>query len=125
MRSQIIVAIAFLLFLIPARADPPPGPQLPPLHFHPPQDAELHSEFYSNWMRPAQPDTSCCNKQDCAPVTRVRRIGDRWEALRDKDGVWLVIPPHTIEQRRASPDSRSHMCSRSLTVFCFVLGAGT
>lgn len=126
-RTRLPIALAYTLaLLLPALADPPPSPQLPPLmhHRHPPHDAELHEHFYSTWMRPAQPDTSCCNKQDCAPVSKIRRIGDRWEALREKDGAWLIIPPHTVEQRRDSPDGRSHLCSKGTTVFCFVAGAG-
>lgn len=119
MRSQILVTLAYLMILLtPAKADGPP-------HLHPPEHAELHADFYSSWMRPSNPNESCCNKQDCAPVTKVRRVGDRWEAQREKDGAWLVIPPHAIEQRRDSPDGRSHLCSRGVTVFCFVAGSGT
>jgi hypothetical protein len=92
-------------------------------HHHPPQDAPLHEQFYSTWMRPDQPDKSCCNKRDCAPVTQVRRVGNRWQALRD--GEWLTIPPEKIEVNRDSPDGRSHLCAIGLSVICFVLGAGT
>jgi len=93
--------------------------------FHPAEHRQLHHEFYSNWMRPDHPNQSCCNLQDCAPVSEIRKIGNRWEARRENDGAWLVIPPQKIEQQRDSPDGRSHLCSRDATVFCFVFGAGT
>jgi hypothetical protein len=92
-------------------------------HHHPAQDAPIHEQFYSTWMRPDQPDKSCCNKRDCAPVTQVRRVGNRWQALRD--GEWLTIPPEKIEVNRDSPDGRSHLCAIGGSVLCFVLGAGT
>ncbi len=127
--KTILGIILWTFVICGAKADGPPNTYLPPLpsirHHHPPEDAELHHGFYQTWMRPAQPDTSCCNLQDCAPVSKVRRVGDRWEAQREKDGAWLVIPPHTIEQRRDSPDGRSHLCSKGTTVFCFVAGSGT
>jgi hypothetical protein len=92
-------------------------------HQHPPHDAPIHEQFYSTWMRPDQPDKSCCNLRDCAPVTQVRRAGNRWQALRD--GEWLTIPPEKIEVNRDSPDGRSHLCAIGLSVICFVLGTGT
>jgi hypothetical protein len=92
-------------------------------HQHPPQDVPIHEQFYSTWMRPDQPDKSCCNRRDCAPVTQVRRLGNRWQALRD--GEWLTIPSEKIDLNRDSPDGRSHLCAIGGTVLCFVLGAGT
>jgi hypothetical protein len=92
-------------------------------HGHAPEDVEIHERFYSTWMRPDQPDQSCCNRRDCAPATRVRRLNGRWQA--ERDGAWLTIPPEKIEQNRASPDGRSHLCAIGATVLCFVLGAGT
>lgn len=71
------------------------------------------------------PNVSCCNLQDCEPVKQVRKAGVYWEAQRESDGVWVTIPPQTIEQQRDSPDGRSHICSRGVTVFCFVHGSGT
>lgn len=122
-RTRIPMAVAYCIALmLPALADG--GGTTKPLHRHPPQDVELHDRFYSNWMRPNELWTSCCDKKDCAPVTKVRRVGDRWEAQREKDQVWLVIPPGAVEQRRDSPDGRSHLCSQGVTVFCFVAGAG-
>jgi hypothetical protein len=100
-RMMTRAAIAFaayvvLLLLGNARADE---------HHHAPQDAPIHEQFYSTWMPPDQPDKSCWNRRDCAPVTQVRRTGNRWQALRD--GEWLTIPPEKIEQNRDSPDGRS------------------
>jgi hypothetical protein len=118
--TRIPIVIAYsLVLMLPVLAD-----GLSP-HFHPPQDADIHERFYSNWMRPDQPYISCCDRRDCAPVTKVRRIGNHWEAQRENDGVWMVVPPQKVEQRRDSPDGRSHLCSRGQSVFCFVPGAGT
>lgn len=117
-----LLGILLWIFVIcGARADGPPNPP----HFHPPGHAELHAEFYSNWMRPDDPKTSCCDRRDCAPVSKVRRIGDRWEAQRESDGMWMAVPPQKVEQRRDSPDGRSHLCSKGLSVYCFVAGSGT
>lgn len=118
MRSRLSLALAGALFAVQASAEEH-------RHMHP--DATYVgalAEFYSNWMMPDAPSVSCCDKQDCAPVLAVRRHGDRWEAKRESDGAWLVIPPQKIEQLRDSPDGQSHMCSRGSAVFCFKLGAG-
>jgi hypothetical protein len=44
--------------------------------------------------------------------------------------VWIPIPPHKVEQKRDSPDGRSHLCARpesngQFYVFCFIRGSGT
>lgn len=93
---------------------------------HPSQDQAIHEQFYSNWMMPDHPTSSCCNDRDCAPVSQVRQTDDgRWQAKRESDGVWLTIPAEKIEWNRDSPDGRSHMCSMGTTVFCFILGSGS
>ncbi len=120
-RSSFVVPFLLLLMLTPALADGIPNPP----HQHPPQDTAIHERFYSGWMRPDKPNESCCNLRDCAPAKSVRRIGNRWEAQRESDDTWVVVPPEKIEQRRDSPDGRSHLCSRGLSVFCFVAGSGT
>jgi hypothetical protein len=81
--------------------------------------------FYETWMRPDMPTVSCCNLSDCAVVSEVRRLGNRWQARRKSDGAWLSIPPEKIEERRDSPDGQSHMCSVGVNVFCFIAGGGT
>lgn len=91
---------------------------------HPASDMAIHEQFYSGWYQPDNPAASCCSNRDCAPVRHVRRVGNRWEAQRESDGEWFVIPQHKIEQRRDSPDGRSHMCSLRYSVLCFVLGSG-
>ena len=122
--SVIPIVIAYtLVLMLPVLADGIPNP--PPPHFHAPQDADIHERFYSDWMRPDNPKESCCNRRDCAPVTKVRKVGSRWEVQRESDGMWVVVPPEKVEQRRDSPDGRSHLCSRGMNVFCFVAGAGT
>lgn len=99
-------------------------------HHHPPQDAEIHEKFYSNWMRPDLPNYSCCNKKDCYPAEAKFRDGF-WYAKRREDGAWIKIPPEKIEQRRDSPDGRNHVCmsppnpySDEPNVFCFISGSG-
>lgn len=120
MRAQIGILILFaLLLLTSARAD---GPE--PSHGHPSEDAGIHHDFYRSWMRPDNPTQSCCSLQDCAPVVQVRRVAGRYEA-KTKFGKWVVVPPEKVEQRRDSPDGRSHLCWNGPTVFCFVLGSGT
>lgn len=110
----LIAAISFLA-----------SPALAQDHKHPPQHAALHDEFYEGWMRPDLPTASCCNKQDCAPVAAVRHnTAGKLEALREKDGVWVEIPPEKIEWNRDSPDGRSHMCSDGPFIYCFVYGTG-
>ncbi len=81
-------------------------------------------KFYEGWMRPDMPEYSCCNKNDCAPVSEVKRVGSQWAARRKSDGKWLVIPPEKVEENRDSPDGQSHMCSVGTTVLCFIAGAG-
>ena len=115
--SMMRIALSVLLVAIVltnARADE---------HDHPPQDVPIHEQFYSTWMRPDQPNQSCCNRRDCAPATAVRRHGDRWQA--ERNGEWLTIPPEKVERHRDSPDGRSHLCAIGLSVICFVFGAGT
>ncbi len=119
--SSFVVPFLLLLMVAPAIADGIPNPP----HHHPPQDTAIHERFYSGWMRPDKPNESCCNLRDCAPAKSVRRIGNRWEAQRESDDAWVVVPSEKIEQRRDSPDGRSHLCSRGLNVFCFVAGSGT
>ena len=83
------------------------------------------AQFYESWMRPDMPNVSCCNKQDCAPASQVRRRPDgRWSVRRDSDGQWLDVPPEKVEHNRDSPDGRSHLCSIGTTVLCFVVGTG-
>lgn len=84
--------------------------------------------FYSTWMMPDSPQTSCCHSQDCSPAAS-RFVGNRWEAQRP-NGIWVVVPPGKIEQNRDSPDGRSHLCGRQgysgeYQVFCFLPAGGT
>lgn len=81
-------------------------------------------KFYETWTRPDAPAVSCCDRMDCAVVSEVRRVGDRWHARRKSDGQWLAIPPEKVEYNRDTPDGQSHMCSRGAAVFCFIAGAG-
>jgi hypothetical protein len=102
-------------------------------HRHPKQDEEIHVRFYSTWMMPDNPQTSCCNLADCYPTEAQYRDGT-WYAKRREDGKWLRVPPEKVEQNRDSPDGRNHLCapppptasnySAPDTVFCFKQGGG-
>lgn len=89
-------------------------------HRHPIADAPIHEQFYSNWMRPDNPNVSCCNKEDCRPTVIHWMAGHPYGER--KDGTWIRIPEAKIELNRDSPDGRSHICSVGDTVFCFIYG---
>lgn len=97
-------------------------------HQHPPQDRAIHEKFYSTWMRPDNPNISCCNEKDCYP-TEARKTADGWLARRREDGVWLSVPDNRIERNRDNPDGRNHLCApppiAGDTVYCFSVGGGT
>jgi hypothetical protein len=82
------------------------------------------AKFYETWMKPDDPQSSCCSLTDCAPVSQVRQINGKWEALPEGSNVWLSIPAAKVEQNRDSPDGRSHLCRIGSTVLCFIAGAG-
>lgn len=95
-------------------------------HHHPTETITgATAKFYSNWERPDLPGVSCCNRMDCAAVSRVRTRDGKIEAQRESDGQWLTIPREKMEFNRDSPDGRSHMCSMGTTVFCFIAGSGS
>lgn len=98
-------------------------------HGHPPQDMEIHRQFYSTWFMPDNPSASCCNEQDCSPAESKFENG-RWMARKvGETGAFTPIPPQKIERNRDSPDGRSHLCGRGLLggfyVFCYINGAGS
>jgi len=106
-----------------------------PGHGHPPEDLSLHSKFYNTWMRPDQPELSCCSNHDCYP-TQARHVNGHWEALRREDKQWIRIPESKIERKRDMPDAQAHLCAVSPSasyftgnsnsdVFCFGAGGGT
>jgi hypothetical protein len=126
---EIDMKIAILGILFGLFAGVPIGSQASAQeHHHPPQDAALHEKFYSTWMMPDAPRTSCCHNEDCAPAAS-RFVNGRWEARREQDENWTLIPESKIEMNRDSPDGRSHLCGRKLlggfAVFCFIRGNGT
>lgn len=98
-------------------------------HRHPPQDEPIHEKFYSTWMRPDNPNLSCCSQHDCYP-TEARNEGGVWFAKRREDGKWLRVPPEKVEKNRDNPDGRSHLCAPrperaySADIFCFTAGSG-
>ncbi|WP_375413110.1 hypothetical protein [uncultured Bradyrhizobium sp.] len=113
----IVVAafVAAILYIIAANAQDQYHPQ------------DIHERFYSTWMMPDAPNTSCCHNQDCSPAPS-RFVDGHWEAQRGS--IWIPIPLRKVEQNRDSPDGRSHLCGRpgpigEFTVFCFVRGSGT
>ncbi len=109
------------------------GQSLAQVHEHPTEviTGEV-ARFYETWMRPDNPNLSCCNRADCyAAPTRFQN--GRWLAKRREDERWLVVPPKKIERNRDSPDGRSHLCApppanesnHENGVICLVLGNGT
>src|SRR5688572_23330780 len=78
-------------------------------HRHPPQHAEIHDKFYSNWMRPDMPTVSCCDQRDCAPA-EARMQNGQWVARKYGETVWHRVPPEKVEINRSSPDGRNHLC---------------
>jgi hypothetical protein len=98
-------------------------------HFHPPQDALIHEQFYSTWMMPDNPKRSCCNKLDCYP-TEIRYSAGTLFAKRREDGQFIYVPEQKIERHRDNPDGRNHVCmpppnhSQAGSVFCFIFGNG-
>src|SRR6185369_3484273 len=119
-----IAAYLIWLFVVAATAQ----------HNHPPQDAQLHEQFYSTWKIPdsGRPRvSSCCSLMDCYPTQiRLTRAGN-YEARRREDGAWINIPPGILEQNqsdpRESPDGSSHVCMQPPgqynRVYCAVLGS--
>jgi hypothetical protein len=93
-------------------------------HAHPPQHAQLHSDFYRRLQRPDVPATaapwqrSCCSDRDCAPTPARFRDG-RWEFL--KRGAWSPVPADKIVEDR-TPDMQAHACVSVVTdeLLCFV-----
>jgi hypothetical protein len=81
--------------------------------------------FYETWMRPDQPESSCCNRHDCDTAVDVKQIDGRWWARKKSGGPLMSIPPEKIEQTRDSPNGESHICSIGTSVLCFVLGSGS
>ncbi len=105
------------------------GPAFAQTHHHPPQDVGIHNRFYSNWMKPDQPNVSCCSDHDCYP-TEARFTNGEWFARRREDGKWLHVPKEKIEVNRDNPDGRNHMCAHpphwgSDVPLCFIPGGGT
>lgn len=73
--------------------------------------AHAHS-FYSQWMQPHNPTTSCCNNTDCEPVDgKYDEATDTHYVLIDK--VWRKVPKEVILDA-AKPENASpggyHSC---------------
>jgi hypothetical protein len=112
---RLIPATLLLALMVPAVAQE---------HRHPPQHADIHDHFYSTWERPDMPGVSCCDKKDCAPAEARFKDGV-WHARQVGTSEWLTVPASKIEQRRDSPDGRSHLCNIRDHVICFIHGSGT
>jgi hypothetical protein len=99
------------------------------------EDGHTHEgvvgKFYSTWKMPNGSGMSCCNDRDCRPAA-TQFVDGHWEAKRDGDDEWLVVPQENIETQRESPDGRSHFCVLRYSTtgvwryraLCLVLGTG-
>lgn len=108
--------LAVSMLLVPAHAQE---------NHHPPQDQELHAQFYSNWMRPDSPELSCCGKGDCYP-TEIRIEDSKVYAQRREDGKFIFVPNAKVEQNRSSPGC-NHLCApynKDDQIYCFIFGGG-
>lgn len=91
-------------------------------------------EFYATWKTLPLRVGSCCNENDCAPVTLYRKDGHWWAVGHKLHPEPVLIPDAKIEQNatsqipRESPDGRSHACLTAneygVIVYCAVLGSG-
>ena len=95
---------------------------------HPPEHAQLHEQFYRQWMVPPSRISSCCNKQDCAPAWS-KWVSGQLYMRRSFEEKWTAIPQALLEANqddpRESPDGQSHVCiSAGGTPLCAVLGSG-
>lgn len=102
-------------------------------HMHPPQDAQLHEQFYKTWNKPNvrndkdERTQSCCNLVDCYPTT-IKKINGDWLYLHRETQTWKTIPPYILEHNqsdpRESPDGGSHVCATATGVlYCATLGS--
>lgn len=100
-------------------------------HHHPPQDAQIHEQFYQTWLMPngGKPRVyGCCNKIDCYPAEIKEESGNYFARTRDGQR-WIPIPPSKLEDLqsdpRESPDGRSHVCmpATEAGVYCAVRGS--
>lgn len=111
-----IAGIWVMLSIAPARSQN---------HHHPAADAQLHEQFYSNWMMPDNPTVSCCSLRDCYP-TFARLYQGKWFARIRETGEFVEVPASKVEHNRDSPDGRNHLCANPQgLVFCFKPGGGT
>ena len=116
---MIRIALAVLLLIAPAAAQEHE-------HHHPTEVITGETAlFYETWTMPDNPGLSCCSRRDCY-ATQARRQNGKVQALHRESHEWIDIPPEKVDERRDSPDGRSHLCaSESKVVICFVLGSGT
>jgi len=105
------IVLAFAIWL-PARAqhaqhehESAPVSELLMGYHDPNKHHQLH-HWYKKLMRPDQPGTSCCSKEDCVPTRAELRDGEWW-AMRN--GVWVKIPPEKINAED-SYDTSAHIC---------------
>lgn len=98
MRSQLGILILFaLLLLTPARADPPPGPQLAPLRPAKPDYSQIPPEI-RNWFRSQKnPKTGvlCCDESDGVYAEEDIRDGEYW-ARWPANPEWMKVPDDVV-----------------------------
>jgi len=73
---------------------------------HPPQNQNLHNEFYSKLTRPGT-KKSCCNNEDCRPAQH--RVKDGHHEFH-VGGAWVQVANQQIIDNIYTPDGQSHWC---------------
>src|SRR5882672_4422497 len=72
--------------------------------------AEMH-EKYKSWTMPGNPNSSCCNNEDCRPTRADPPGGDHPNNWRAWNGTrWLDVPPERVLPTDFAGDGRSHLC---------------
>ena len=117
MLSSRMISLVFLATCLPLGANAQE-------HRHPPEHAQLHSDFYMNLQRPDVPpdaaawQKSCCSNRDCRPA-QARYKDGHWEFL--NGAKWTPVPDAKIVRDRP-PDMQAHACLSEHTgeLLCFV-----
>lgn len=78
--------------------------------------AEQH-DIYKGWHPPGNPNTSCCNNDDCRPTRAYVDETGRWRVWNGHR--WLAVPWERVLPTDHAGDGRSHLCERGEFIYCF------